>query len=73
MVVAHERDGWICAAADAESIADGLMFFLTRPAERLRAGNAARTSADAFDEQRFASAWAAVFAIHELEPSNALC
>jgi glycosyltransferase involved in cell wall biosynthesis len=72
-LVTHQRDGWICRGADAESIADALAFFLTRPGDLARAGAAARASADAFNEQRFASAWAAVFDTQELEHSNALC
>ena len=72
-LISHRRDGWICAAADAQSIADGLEYFLRRPDELARAGEAARQSADRYTEERFASAWAAVFAGQRLEQSNALC
>jgi glycosyltransferase involved in cell wall biosynthesis len=72
-MIAHGRDGWVCAAADAASIAEGIEYFLRRPDELARAGQAARQSAEKYSEERFASAWAAVFAGGELEHSNALC
>jgi glycosyltransferase involved in cell wall biosynthesis len=72
-MIAHGRDGWICAAADPSSIADGLEFFLRHPDELARAGQAARRLAEKYTEERFAAAWAAVFSRGQLEHSNALC
>src|SRR5262249_32963327 len=57
-MIAHGLDGWVCADADAASIADGLEHFLRRPDELARAGQAARQSAEKYSEERFASAWA---------------
>ena len=72
-LVAHKVDGWVCGAADALSIADGIEYFLTRPDALAAAGRAARASSAAYAEDRFAAAWASVFVIPELEHSNALC
>ena len=72
-LVAHQVDGWVCGAAEARSIADGIEYFLTRPDALAAAGRAAHASSAAYGEDRFASAWAAVFINHELEHSNALC
>jgi glycosyltransferase involved in cell wall biosynthesis len=72
-LVRHKVDGWVCAAADARSIADGVEYFFSRPDALAAAGRAARASSAAYGEDRFASAWAAVFASQELEHSNALC
>jgi len=72
-MIVHGVDGWVAAGADAEAIAAGLEFFLRRPEELARAGQAARLSAEKYSEERFASAWAATFARHELEHSDALC
>jgi glycosyltransferase involved in cell wall biosynthesis len=72
-LVVHRQDGWACQRADAESIAEGLMFFLTRPDELARAGQEARRSAENYSEERFARSWVEVFAPGHLEHSNALC
>jgi glycosyltransferase involved in cell wall biosynthesis len=72
-LIAHGVDGWVAARAEAEAIAEGLEFFLRRPDELTRAGQAARLSAEKYNEERFASAWAAAFARNQLEHSNALC
>ena len=72
-MIAHGVDGWVCARADAAAIAEGLEFFLRRPDELTRAGQAARLSAEKYSEERFAAAWAAAFARNQLEHSNALC
>ena len=72
-LVRHKVDGWVCAAADARSIADGIEHFFSRPDALAAAGRAARASSASYGEDRFASAWAAVFATQELEHSNALC
>jgi len=72
-MIAHRQDGWICEDPLAAAIADGVEFFLRRPDELAAAGQAARRSAENYSEERFASAWAAVFADGRLEQSNALC
>jgi glycosyltransferase involved in cell wall biosynthesis len=72
-MIAHRQDGWICDDLAAVAVADGIEFFLRRPAELAAAGQAARRSAENYSEERFASAWAAVFADRPLEHSNALC
>ena len=61
-LVDHMRNGWSCPRADAEAIAEGLEFFLTRPEALARASQAARISANRYNERRFAAAWARVFA-----------
>ena len=72
-MIAHRQDGWICEDPLAAAIADGVEFFLRRPDGLAAAGQAARRSAENYSEERFASAWAAVFADGRLEQSNALC
>ena len=72
-LVTHKVDGWVCDAADARSIADGIEYFFGRADALAAAGRAALASSAAFGEDRFASAWAAVFVTQELEHSNALC
>jgi glycosyltransferase involved in cell wall biosynthesis len=72
-MIAHGQDGWICDDPAGAAVADGIEFFLRRPAELAAAGQAARRSAENYSEERFASAWAAVFADGRLEHSNALC
>ena len=70
-LVAHQRDGWVCASVDAEALAEGLEYFLTRPADLARAGLAARTSADQYSEERFATAWSRVFSTDPKENAHA--
>jgi glycosyltransferase involved in cell wall biosynthesis len=70
-MIEHGHDGWICSRADATEIAEGLEFFLTRPEERMRAGQSAITSAARYSEERFAAAWARVFAIEQMEYQHA--
>ena len=72
-MVDHTRDGWLCPRADAEAIADGLEFFLTRPDALVSAGRAALLSADRYNESRFTSAWARVFTAGRDESSHAVC
>jgi glycosyltransferase involved in cell wall biosynthesis len=72
-MIEHTRDGWVCPRADADAIAEGLEFFLTRPEALASAGRAALASAERYNESRFASAWARVFAAGHNEYSHALC
>jgi glycosyltransferase involved in cell wall biosynthesis len=61
-LVDHRRTGWVCDNDSAHELAEGLKFFLG-DANRLRAsGVAARASAETYSEDRFARAWAAMFA-----------
>jgi len=71
-MIEHQRNGWVCPRADADAIAEGLEFFLTRPDELAAAGRAALASADRYSEGRFAAAWARVFATGETEHAHAL-
>jgi glycosyltransferase involved in cell wall biosynthesis len=70
-MVEHKRDGWACPRTDAQSITDGLEYFLTRPAELAAAGRAARASAGRYNEGRFAAAWTRVFANGQIEHAHA--
>jgi glycosyltransferase involved in cell wall biosynthesis len=72
-MIDHRRDGWICARADAEAIAEGLEFFLGRPEALEDAGRAASASAERYSETRFANAWADVFATDSTERTHAVC
>ncbi|MCU1385984.1 MAG: hypothetical protein JWL71_4681 [Acidobacteria bacterium] len=60
-LVAHRADGWVCADTTAESIAEGLAYFLSSPETLACAGRAARTSARVYNADRFVAAWNAVF------------
>lgn len=60
-LVAHRSDGWVCASFDADALAEGLGFFLTRPDELARASSAAKASAEQYSEERFTTAWNDVF------------
>jgi glycosyltransferase involved in cell wall biosynthesis len=70
-LVAHRGDGWVCEHVDATALAEGLAFFLTRPDDLARAGQAARASADYFSEERFATAWTKVFTATSKERAHA--
>jgi glycosyltransferase involved in cell wall biosynthesis len=55
-------DGWACARADAESVAEGLEFFMNMPPLELAAvGRAARASAERYRAELFDDAWRHVF------------
>jgi glycosyltransferase involved in cell wall biosynthesis len=70
-LVAHQRDGWVCARVDAETLAEGLQYFLTDPDALARARRAATESAAAYSEERFAAAWSRVFGGEPEEKSHA--
>ncbi len=61
-LVTHRVDGWVCAEATAEAVAEGLQYFLRCPHELARAGNAALQSTERYSAERFTAAWQAVFA-----------
>ena len=61
-MIDHDRDGWLCTRTDAAAISEGLERFLTHPELLAAAGRAARQSAERYNDHRFASAWARVFA-----------
>jgi glycosyltransferase involved in cell wall biosynthesis len=71
-LVAHQRDGWVCQETTADAIAEALEFFLTKPAVLEAAGEAALSSAERYTEDRFAAAWARVFATNTHEPVHAI-
>ena len=52
-LVAHRVDGWVCAEATAEAVAEGLQYFLRCPHELARAGRAALASAERYSAERF--------------------
>jgi glycosyltransferase involved in cell wall biosynthesis len=70
-MVEHRCDGWVCARTDAQSIAEGLEYFLTQPAALTAAGRAAFSSASRYSESRFAAAWTRVFATAQVEHAHA--
>ena len=69
-LVDHRRTGWVCRGDSAQELAEGLRFFLTDTTRLLAAGTAARESAEAYSEDRFASAWAAVCGC---SPKESIC
>jgi glycosyltransferase involved in cell wall biosynthesis len=61
-LVLDRVDGWACARADAESVAEGLQFFINMPPlELAAAGRAARASAERYRAELFDDAWRHVF------------
>jgi glycosyltransferase involved in cell wall biosynthesis len=60
-LVQHRLDGWVCRDAKADSIAEGLGYFLEDPVRATEAGAAARRSAARFDRREFTRAWRDVF------------
>jgi glycosyltransferase involved in cell wall biosynthesis len=70
-LVSHRDTGWVCPAVTAEALAEGLGYFLTRPDDLDRAGDAALASAGEYSEARFAAAWSAAFGLHPKEPIHA--
>ena len=60
-LIEHGRDGWVCRAATAEALAEGLAYFLSDPDRLERAGRAARESVPRFGRERFADGWWSVF------------
>jgi glycosyltransferase involved in cell wall biosynthesis len=63
-LIEHRRDGWVCADGTAESLAEGLEYFLTDARRREEAGAAARRSAQKVSHAAFARAWLDVFGMH---------
>jgi glycosyltransferase involved in cell wall biosynthesis len=61
-MIDHRRSGWVCAQATPADLAEGLAFFLTDQSRLSAARAAAAASAANYSEERFASAWAAMFA-----------
>jgi glycosyltransferase involved in cell wall biosynthesis len=62
-LIDHRENGWICDPVTADSIAEGLDFFLTDSPRLVRAGRRARESAAMYSQTRFDAAWQSVFAI----------
>jgi glycosyltransferase involved in cell wall biosynthesis len=69
-LVDHRRTGWVCRGDSAQELAEGLRFFLTDAARLIAAGTAARESAGAYSEDRFASAWTSVVG---WSPKESIC
>ena len=63
-MIRHEVDGWVCPDVTAESVAEGLAYFLVDPERTRRASEQARDSERAFSRSRFMAEWAEVFAAH---------
>lgn len=61
-LVEHKVDGYICRDCSVEALVEGLGYFLDRPQEHRRAGDAARKSLEEkFGLERFRKQWAEVF------------
>jgi glycosyltransferase involved in cell wall biosynthesis len=69
-LVDHRRTGWVCRSDSAQELAEGLRFFLSDAARLLVAGTAARESAEAYSDDRFASAWTSVIG---WSPGESIC
>jgi glycosyltransferase involved in cell wall biosynthesis len=63
-LIAHGDDGWICSEISAESLAEGIEYFLRSPEKLEHAGYAARMSAENFNHHLFANKWLKVFMLH---------
>ena len=63
-IVAHRENGWVCPDATADSLAEGIEYFLSQP-ERLRdASRAARDSyVRSFSREQFDERWAQVLGV----------
>ncbi len=66
-LISHRIDGWVCSEVSAESLAEGLAFFIPDPEGCQRAGEAARASLHRFDRSRFVEGWLRVFRINYVE------
>lgn len=63
-IVTHQVDGWVCRHDTAESLAEGIEYFLASP-DRLRAASAAAAASVArFDPEAYAEHWWRVLADH---------
>lgn len=60
-LIDHPRNGWIAAADTAEALAEGIAYFLDRPAALKDAAAAARASAEDYSRSRFVAAWLPCF------------
>lgn len=68
-MVRHREDGWVCAEATVDALADGLRHFLTNPDAARRAGELAHLAERAYSHDRFASAWREVFSEGAAHPA----
>jgi len=59
-LIAHGENGWVCRDESAESLAEGIEYFLA-PDRWQRAMASARTSAAAYGRDRFAKRWQSIF------------
>jgi glycosyltransferase involved in cell wall biosynthesis len=61
-IVEHLVDGYVCSDKTVEALMEGIEWFLDHPAERRRAGEAARRSyEEKFGPERFQREWVEVF------------
>jgi glycosyltransferase involved in cell wall biosynthesis len=61
-LITHLVDGWICAEVSAESLAEGIEYFLADANRREEAGRRAQSSLQRFSREQFAEQWWNVFA-----------
>jgi glycosyltransferase involved in cell wall biosynthesis len=62
-LVRHQVDGWICSRSDAQSLADGLRYFLVDSQRAAQAGKHAKDSANNFAPAKFRNQVLTVFGI----------
>ena len=62
-LIEHTKTGWLCRRQDAESLAEGLDYYLTAPELLVRAERPIRASASRFDREQFKQGWTSAFAI----------
>ena len=61
-LVEHKVDGYICRDSSVDALVEGISYYLDRPDERRRAGEAARNSLEEkYGLERFRKQWAEVF------------
>lgn len=62
-LIEHTKTGWLCARQDAESLADGLDYYLRAPELLQQAERTIRASASRFGRDQFNQGWTNAFAI----------
>lgn len=71
-LITHRVDGWLCAEVSAESLAEGIEYFLADANRREEAGRRAQSSLQRFSREQFAEQWWNVFACHASTNSESL-
>jgi glycosyltransferase involved in cell wall biosynthesis len=68
-MVTHLDDGYVCREPTAESLYDGIRFFLDDELARERCGQAARRSMDLYSAEQIGEQWAQLY-LESLRPSK---